>query len=139
MKTIAFLQNVHVTNGIQFWQPCLFWPKNQKLFAKCPKSIRWSSGESIWIKYEFSSIKLSVPQKVPQDERNAVLLTLPMKFCQNPQKKSPRVRKKVRNYKISKETETSSDHPLNLLNALLRTVVKLFTEEFEKFWLKVRT
>ena len=73
-----------------------------------------------------------------QDIWITVLITLPMKFCQSPQK-TPRVRKKSRNYKTSKEIEASTNDPPNLLNAVLRALVKLFTEEFEKFWLKVRT
>ena len=137
LKTIAFFKNVHLTNAIQFWQPCFFGQRTGNFllsarnnFAEVPER----TSEPYWNLLQ----KAQCSSQKQQDIWITVLITLPMKFCQNPQK-TPRVRKKSRNYKTSKEIEASTNDPPNLLNAVLRALVKLFTEEFEKFWLKIRT
>ena len=49
------------------------------------------------------------------------------------QKKSPRVRRKWKNYKTPEKTEFSTNDPLNLLNAVLRAVAKLYKQKFDVF------
>ena len=49
------------------------------------------------------------------------------------QKKSPRVRRKWKNYRTPEKTEISTNYPLNLLNAVLRAVAKLYKQKFDIF------
>ena len=51
------------------------------------------------------------------------------------QKKSPRVRRKWKNYKTPEKTEFTTNDPLNLLNAVLRAVAKLYKQKFDIFLL----
>ena len=114
-----------------------FLAKGPKTVSLVPERNRWSSGGKIWINSELSSKKHSIPQKTPLDAWNTVLTTMPIKFSQNP-KNSPTVKRKLRNNKKPKKSKFSTIGPLNLLNAVSRVVVKLYTQVFEKFSLKVR-
>ena len=58
LKTIAFLQNLHQTNVIQFWQPCLFWPKTRKISDEFPKNVAEVLERRVESRISFFSKKL---------------------------------------------------------------------------------
>ena len=56
-------------------------------------------------------------------------------FLSKCKKKSPRARRKRKNYKTPGKTDISTNDPLNLLNAVLRAVAKLIKQKFDIFLL----
>ena len=58
-----------------------------------------------------------------------------MKFYHNA-KIIPRVTRKIGNSKFPGKNEFSTNDPLNLLNAALRAVAKLYNQQFDNFLLK---
>ena len=65
LKTIAFLQNIHLTNRIQFWQPCLFGQKPGRFPMSFRKTLLKFWREELNQELVFFSKKLVFFRKIP--------------------------------------------------------------------------
>ena len=132
LKTIAFLKNLLRTNGIRFWQPCLFGQRTGNFLLTARKNfaeVLDRRFNHFWMFFKRNPVFLNKFRR-----KHGLQFQQPCQWIfVKMQKKSPRVRRKWKNYKTPEKTEFSTNDPLNLLNAVLRAVAKLYKQKFDFF------